>query len=520
VRIATFRPAVALFPLIAALAAGPAAADSAPRQTPYRGALRGTAFIVTPDGSGTGWLLDRDRRLVVTNHHVVGRAEVVQVVFPSYEKGKVVAERSHYRDGAKPVRGTVVDSDPARDLALVELDAVPAEAAALPLAADSPDPGERVHSVGNPSASEALWVYTSGTVRQVYRKEFLVGDQPVAARVVETQSPINPGDSGGPVVNDAGQVVGVTAARSRSAQLVSVCIDVTEVRTFVAEASRLLRPRTAAEFHRRGARAAAAGRRDRAVADYTLAIQLDPKSADAFRGRALCFAALGDPATAVEDLTAALRLTPNDAAAYRDRGRFHLRLGDPRRAVTDLTEAVRLNPQDAPAFNYCGLAREAIGDASRAVEDFTRALTLDPNYAVAYFNRGDVHRARGDLDAAAADFTAALALVPGMPVVLRARAAVYSLRGDHDRAIADCTAALEVDARDPLALTLRGAAWSHKGDLDRAIADYSRAIELAPKLAAAWKSRAAAWRLKRDAERAATDLAEAYRLDPSLRTGA
>ena len=57
--------------------------------------------------------------------------------------------------------------------------------------------------MGNPGASDAYWVYTSGAISQVYQKTIRYNTQTVQARVLETQSPINPGDSGGPVVNDA-----------------------------------------------------------------------------------------------------------------------------------------------------------------------------------------------------------------------------------------------------------------------------------------------------------------------------
>ena len=52
------------------------------------------------------------------------------------------------------------------DLALIELiDPLPEGTVELKLAADSADPADRVHSIGNPGASGALRVYTSGTVR-------------------------------------------------------------------------------------------------------------------------------------------------------------------------------------------------------------------------------------------------------------------------------------------------------------------------------------------------------------------
>jgi hypothetical protein len=95
-------------------------------------------------------------------------------------------------------------------------------------------PGENVESVGNSGSTEALWVYTSGTVRAVYKKEFRTGAGEHNFTVVETQSPINSGDSGGPVVNSQGQLVAVAQAIAPNARLVSYCVDITEVKAFLS----------------------------------------------------------------------------------------------------------------------------------------------------------------------------------------------------------------------------------------------------------------------------------------------
>jgi hypothetical protein len=79
-----------------------------------------------------------------------------------------------------------------------------------------------------------LWVYTSGTVRTVYQKQFRTGAGEHNFKVVETQSPINSGDSGGPVVNSNGELVAIAQAIAPNARLVSYCVDISEVKTFLA----------------------------------------------------------------------------------------------------------------------------------------------------------------------------------------------------------------------------------------------------------------------------------------------
>jgi hypothetical protein len=215
----------------------------------YQRCLKSSVWIlaVHDDGKqkavtqGTGSLIDLNRRVVLTNYHVVGKTESVICMFPHFDKNKLVAERKYYVEQLKNknfIEGKVAVVDVKHDLALVVLDTVPPGALPIPLAKESPKPGQRVHSVGNPGDSGALWVYTQGTVRQVYNKQWRAMARreilELDSKVVETQSPTNPGDSGGPLLNDAGELVAVTQGGTAYAQLLSLFIDVSEVRGLLA----------------------------------------------------------------------------------------------------------------------------------------------------------------------------------------------------------------------------------------------------------------------------------------------
>lgn len=225
----------------------------------YRQVLKSVVWVHSDRGggkraTGSGSLIDKGRRLVLTNYHVVGEVKRATVFFPAFEGKKVVPERRYYldRSGRLGIPGEVVEVDKAADLALIRIDRAPEGAAAIPLAAESPDPGQTVHSVGNPGRSGALWVYTPGKVRQVYGKSWKakLDDKTVhtfRARVVETDSPTNPGDSGGPLVNDKGELVGVTEGGATDAQLLSLFVDISEVKKLLARRSVVALRATAAD---------------------------------------------------------------------------------------------------------------------------------------------------------------------------------------------------------------------------------------------------------------------------------
>jgi hypothetical protein len=187
--------------------------------------------------TGSGSLIDKGRRLVLTNYHVVGDVKKVTVYFPAFDGKKPIPERKHYTDrsGKLGIPGEVVELDKQADLALIRVDRVPEGVPELSLAKESPDPGQAVHSIGNPGKSGALWVYTPGKVRQVYTKKWKakIDDRNTVsfeAKVIETDSPTNPGDSGGPLVNDKGELVGVTQGGAIDAQSISIFVDLAEVK--------------------------------------------------------------------------------------------------------------------------------------------------------------------------------------------------------------------------------------------------------------------------------------------------
>jgi len=184
---------------------------------------------------GSGTLIDRERRLILTNAHVASQGTLM-VYFPEWRDGRLATDHKFYAEEglARPAR--VLRTEPAHDLALLQIDDLPADAAPLPLAEVGASPGDVVHSIGNPPVSGALWIYSTGTVRQVCRKKHVtVEGHPIDAQVVITQVPINRGDSGSAVVNNQGQLIGVNycGVIETGVRDITYAIDLTEVRALL-----------------------------------------------------------------------------------------------------------------------------------------------------------------------------------------------------------------------------------------------------------------------------------------------
>lgn len=146
---------------------------------------------------GTGWFCSP--RHIVTSWHVLAGKEKFYVSSELYQK--------------IPVR--LIVSDRKNDLAILEIpDTGSANPKYLPLAADRVSTGEQVFTVGFPHISflGKAPKYTEGTVSALSG----IGDDP---RILQISVPVQSGNSGGPLLNAAGEVVGVVASKLAAARV-------------------------------------------------------------------------------------------------------------------------------------------------------------------------------------------------------------------------------------------------------------------------------------------------------------
>src|SRR5262245_45800662 len=80
---------------------GRLAAEELAAREVYRRTLRSVGLVAKGTPRGTAWVVDRANRVMITNHHVVDTDPVVEVIFPAYKDGVVIAEAEHYRDSAR-----------------------------------------------------------------------------------------------------------------------------------------------------------------------------------------------------------------------------------------------------------------------------------------------------------------------------------------------------------------------------------------------------------------------------------
>jgi serine protease Do len=179
-----------------------------PRQQPQRRVSSGSGFIITPDG------------YILTNNHVVEGATRLQVTLDTGEK----------------YSATVVGTDPMIDLGLIKIDPKGKKLQTLPLGdSDALKVGQWVMAIGNPFELERTVTVgvVSGKRRQVGNGNTIPG----LANFIQTDAAINFGNSGGPLIDGQGRVVGINTMiqRGELAEGIGFAIPINEARRAAEE---------------------------------------------------------------------------------------------------------------------------------------------------------------------------------------------------------------------------------------------------------------------------------------------
>ena len=198
----------------------------------YRDRVNGVVLIASTKTVGTGVLVSGQGD-VVTNEHIVRDAHKAR-------DAEWVAVWFKPQNGARPARDNfflakVLQRNQQRDLAIIQLaQPIPQTAAAIPLAAGMPAVGQEVFTIGHPKTY--LWSFGQGVVSQIrpdYQWSYRDGIQR-SATAIQTQAPVSPGNSGGPLLDQQGAVVGIVAGSASETESVHFAVAVQHVRELLS----------------------------------------------------------------------------------------------------------------------------------------------------------------------------------------------------------------------------------------------------------------------------------------------
>jgi tetratricopeptide (TPR) repeat protein len=242
---------------------------------------------------------------------------------------------------------------------------------------------------------------------------------------------------------------------------------------------------------------------DRALEEFTAAVDAQPDSALALERRAATYLHMKKFDSALIDCNNALKIDNKLAAAYIVRGEVETGHGDKEKAIDDFTKALEYGGERADVLTErgtiyysqsktCRVPDEAAKILQTAMKDFERAVKIDPNRAGARLQRALARLDSGDYSGAVADCDAAIQSDPNLVDAYVARARGQCELGDIDRAVTDCDTAIHRDANCMEAYAVRAKARLEKASDMRTVAeieqcsqavdDCQRAIELSKKV--------------------------------------
>jgi tetratricopeptide (TPR) repeat protein/type IV secretory pathway VirB2 component (pilin) len=317
--------------------------------------------------SGSGFFIRPGQ--VVTNLHVVEGARRAEV--KTLEgKGRVYPVES------------IVAVDEEGDLAVLSTP-VPAERArAAELTQAVPEEGESIFVIGNPLRLEGS--VSDGIVSAVR-------EVPSLGRIIQITAPISHGNSGSPVFNMKGQVVGVVTIKVTNGQNINLALasarlaELKEGRALsfdeLAAKTKNDTDSSADWWYRNGLNSLWLGNYEGALASFENAVNKNPDRAETWIQVGYCKVKQGRTAEAVRAYRQALKLRPHSVEAHNKLGDAYYYLSNFREAIKSYEQAARLRPDLPEAFYNLAVAYLEIGDRAAA---HAQARLLQPLDAELY----------------------------------------------------------------------------------------------------------------------------------------
>jgi len=201
----------------------------------YKNYSKSVFFLLNTEGEGivgTGFLVDKSG-LVLSNWHVTDGAKQM-FVWTLPEEGALDAQILFKE--INPYYGQVVAENKLEDLALIKVSGLPSSIIPVELGSNQEvDIGDNVYAIGHPKSLP--WTFSSGMVSQIREKHkwMYVDKSEHQATVIQMQTPISTGNSGGPLFTSEGKVVGVNTLMQGEGQNLNFAVAVDHVKKFIKE---------------------------------------------------------------------------------------------------------------------------------------------------------------------------------------------------------------------------------------------------------------------------------------------
>jgi len=223
---------------------------------------------------------------------------------------------------------------------------------------------------------------------------------------------------------------------------------------------------------------------DKAISDYSKAIEINPKSATAYSMRGISYRKKDLYDQAISDYTKAIEINPKLSYVYRNRGLSYSKKGLYDKAIADFTKAIEINPKNSLAYRSRGFEYHNKGLYDKAISDYTKAIEINPKSATAYNNRAVAYDHKRLYDKAISDYTKAIDLNPKYATAYSNRGLIYRIKGLYNQSIADFNKSIQIDPKYVKAFYYKALSCEKAGRINEALEAYKTFIQNAlPKYA-------------------------------------
>ena len=317
--------------------------------------------------SGTGFFVRPGE--VLTNMHVIKGAHRVEI-HTLEGKGRTY-----------PVAGALAVDDEA-DLALLKVDLPADRSKPLTMTTSLPDEGEQIFVIGNPLRLEGS--VSDGIVSAIR-------EVPDLGRIIQITAPVSHGNSGSPLFNMRGEVIGIVTVKVTNGQNINLALGVArinllprgEVIPFDQIAVRnksTTQPEVLAElWYRGGIDSLWLGNYDSALNYFETAANRNPRRPETWIQIGYCKVKQGRNEEAIRAYKRALQLRPDSAEAYNKLGDAYFFGGRFDEAIASYRQAARVQPDQPEAYYNLALAYLETGDRESAMAQSRTLESLAPD---------------------------------------------------------------------------------------------------------------------------------------------
>lgn len=293
------------------------------------------------------------------------------IIITTFHQTRSIRKLLVYVSESDSVEGQVLYSDPKKDISLIKIKAP--DSPHLTIKPVEPELGDAVFTIGCPlGLSHSL---TRGVISFPRRN--------IKGRILlQTDLSVNLGNSGGPLVNDSGQILGMIYGMSTNAKEgINFAVPVDDLLSVMA-ANRLEILRSLnANSHLKALWSQAQNSTDaKTRLDLYKAITEEaPWLVEAYFNRGIVFHELQEYAQAVDEYNRAIHKSPKYYQALSNRGLAYYKMGKYSKARDSLLKAISINSNYSPAFLNLGIVYDqGLSDKTSAEHAYRQFLRLDP----------------------------------------------------------------------------------------------------------------------------------------------